>query len=62
MEDVAELFEELLQEADEIVFKKLQIRANALELEVTGAGSETFPTDLIVGLLEASEEKPTLPK
>lgn len=62
MEDVAELLEDLFQESDEIVFKKLQIRADALELEVSGAGSETFPTDLLVGLFEASEKKPLFPK
>ncbi|MHA1380597.1 MAG: hypothetical protein ACTSRG_19695 [Candidatus Helarchaeota archaeon] len=62
MEDVAELLEELFQESDEIIFRKLNIRANTLELEVSGVGSDTFPTDLLVGLVEASENKLLFPK
>lgn len=62
MEDVSEILEELFQEYDEIRFKKLHIRADAVELEVTGAGSEDLPTDLLVNLFEASEKKPLFPK
>ncbi len=61
MEEVTELFEELLQESDEIVLKKLIIHADAVELEVTGEGAGELPTDLLINLL-TSEEKPLFPE
>jgi hypothetical protein len=57
MEDFAELFGELLQESDEIRFKKLTIHADAVELEVTGEGAGDLPTDLLLNLISGAEKE-----
>ena len=56
MEEVSELLEELLQESDEVIFKKLNIIADEVTIEVTGDGAGNFPTDLLLNLLTGQEQ------
>ena len=56
MEDMTELLEELLAESEEVIFKKLQIHADAVELEVTGEGAGELPTDLLINLITGQEK------
>ncbi|NVM03764.1 MAG: hypothetical protein HWN67_15650 [Candidatus Helarchaeota archaeon] len=57
MEEFTELFEEILAESDEVIFKKLIIHADAVELEVTGEGAGELPTDLLLSLITSQEKK-----
>ena len=50
MEDISELFEELMQESDEIIFKKIKIDADIAEFQVPGEGLDNLPADILSSL------------